>query len=68
MEVIRRYYEKKRRELWCKALGKRSFDLCQQGDSDFTPVSDLLKGKYNLAKVPRLAVECVSVESIGNCF
>ena len=32
------------------------------------PISDLKKGKYNLQKVPNLALEVQSVETVGNCF
>lgn len=79
MEIIRAYHEKKRRELWCKALDTKSYDEVLKLASDsssapptsssqFISVAELKKGKYNLKKVPRLALEVVSVETVGNCF
>ena len=48
---------KKRKELWCKALGnKASFDEALQ-DKDYVTVAELKQGKFNLGKVPRLALE-----------
>lgn len=78
MEIIRAYHDKKRKELWCKALGKQTFEQClaqappkRKSNNDqieFVPISELKKGKYNLQKVPHLALEVQSVETVGNCF
>ena len=68
LEIIRAYQLKKRKELWCKALGEKgSFEQALQ-DKDFTTVAELKQGKFNLSKVPKLALEVVSVETVGNCF
>ena len=57
MEIIRAYQMKKRKELWCKALGnKASFEEALQ-DKDYVTVAELKQGKFNLGKVPRLALE-----------
>lgn len=70
MEIIRLYHDKRRKELWCKALGKPNYQDCLAvgGTSDYVAVSELKQGKYNLKKVPKLALEVLSVETIGNCF
>ena len=62
---------KKRKELWCKALGKSTFEEAQASTAEgaaFIGVSQLKEGKFKLEKVPRMAVEVLSVETVGNCF
>ena len=48
MEIIRAYYEKRRQELWCRALGKSSFEEAVKGESGDVSVSTLRQGKFNL--------------------
>ena len=67
MEIIRAYQLKKRRELWCKALGMATFEDALN-DEAFSTVAQLKQGKFNLQKVPWLALEVQSVETVGNCF
>ena len=58
---------KRREELWCKALNLTTFNKVLKCN-EYIKVKDLKSGKWNLKKVPKLALEVRSVETVGNCY
>ena len=51
-------------------MKKESFDEAVQAatSGDFASVDQLRKGRFSLEKVPRMALEVYSIESVGQCF
>ena len=67
MEVLRKLEVKRREELWCKALKVATFDDVLKS-KEYVTVKELKAGTYNLKKVPLIALEVRSVETVGNCY
>ena len=67
MEVLKKLEVKRREELWCKALKLPTFDEVLKC-KEYVQVKELKTGAYNLKKVPKLALEVRSVETVGNCY
>ena len=65
--MLRKLEVKRREELWCKALNLPSFDKVLKC-KEYVQVKELKAGTYNLKKVPKLALEVRSVETVGNCY
>ena len=67
MEVLKKLEVKRREELWCKALKLANFNKVLKC-KEYVTVKELKAGTYNLKKVPKLALEVRSVETVGNCY
>ena len=67
LEMLKQLEQRKRQELWCKAYGKELFEEVKR-DKSYVRVKEVKEGKWNLKKVPCLALEVRFVETVGNCF